>query len=471
MASSVPQEILSLIAQQAARDDGKLTPYTLVNRAWQAAFERQIYTSLVVLSPSEVTSVSTGPDKRTEKRGLSLKRLDEITSGPQDWRRVRRTHVRQILYRVAVPYWLIDGCEKGEEYTYDNVCRRQNDYAFTQGVRSLFRYLSTWTNHNICLSMALQAENVSTDEDDGEPHSLPPSGDEDAIAPYCADFLPVCVLPCATCITSLDFPEILTPAMIVGRYGAPDLPCPEDRISLPAVLKIASACGTLRNINLDNHYNNPSTEPEMGLRYQIATAHGLDQLPSSIRNLKFRWISPSEFEIPDTRSCSTMPKRDAMCVALHKVSMQLEHLCIEDTTVFPELFGEGSIAAYWPHLETLRLDRIDILSPLGGISRYADGSTSDEILTEHYIDDLYTSLGYAAQSMPNLKRARLRLTLIGQDLEVLFRDNQWIMRVRVYKHYKPSPQFLEAWKVPGGELQPCSGRGWQQAIYTSWPPS
>jgi hypothetical protein len=317
MASSLPQEILSLIAQHAARDDGKLTPYTLVNRAWQAAFERQIYTSLVILSPSEVTFIAVDLERR-EKRGLSLKRLDEITSGSQDWRRVRRTHIRRILYKVAVPYWLSDGFEKDEEYTYDNVWRRQNDYAFTQGVKSLFGYLSTWTSHNICLSMALQAESVSTDEDDGEPHSLPPSGDDDAIATYCADFLPDCSLPCANCITSLKFPELLTYAMVFSKHGGPDLPCSEDRISLPAVLKIASACGTLQEITLENHYNNPSTEPEMGLRYQTATAHGLAPLPSSIRSLNFCWISPSEFEIPDTRSCSPMSKRDAICVALHK---------------------------------------------------------------------------------------------------------------------------------------------------------
>jgi hypothetical protein len=166
-----------------------------------------------------------------------------------------------------------------------------------------------------------------------------------------------------------------------------------------------------------------------------------------------------------------MSEVDSLCVALHEVSMQLQHLRIEDMAVFPELFSEGFIAAHCSHLETLCLDRIDVLSPLGGISRYANVSTLDERLTERYIDDLYTSLGHAAQSMPNLKRASLELTIFGQELEVLFRDNQWIMHVRVDKHYKPSSRFLEAWKVPGGELQLCNGRGWQQAIYTSWPPS
>jgi hypothetical protein len=258
--------------------------------------------------------------------------------------------------------------------------------------------------------------------------------------------------------------------MILGKHSGPDLPCSEDRISLPAVLKIASACGILRNISLDNHYNNPSTEPEMGLRYQIATAHGLARLPSSIRSLNFCWISPSEFEIPDTRSCSPMSEVDPLCVALHKVSMQLQHLHIEDMAVFPELFDGGS-TAHWPYLETLRLDRIDDISPSSGVSRYADGSSSEETLTERYVDDLYTSLGHAAQSMPNLKRVNISLAVLGHELKVLFRDSQWILRVRVNKDYKPSPRFLQAWKVPGERLQPCRGRGWQQAIYTSWPPS
>ncbi|KAI4853298.1 hypothetical protein E4T44_00924 [Aureobasidium sp. EXF-8845] len=266
--------------------------------------------------------------------------------------------------------------------------------------------------------------------------------------------------------------EILwTPAIVRGKYGAPDLPCSENRISLPAVLKITTACGTLQRVHLVNNYYNPLTEPEFGRRYCIATANGLAQLPSNIQSLHFCWISPSNFDVPETRSPSSMPNGDPLCVALHKISLQLYHLHIEDMAVFPELFGKGCVAAHWPHLEILRVGCIGVLSPSGGVSRYADGSSSEETLTERYIDDVYTSLGHAAQSMPKLKRVSLELTIIGQELELMFRNNQCTLHVRVDKHYKPSPRFLKAWKVPGGELQPCKGRGWQQAMYMSWPPS
>jgi hypothetical protein len=467
MASSAPQEILSLIAQHASRDNGKLTPYTLVNRAWQAAFEKQIYTSLVVLSPSETTSVSIGLEHRIEKRGLPLERFIMLTSGTP----ARCTYLRRILYRVAVPYWLSEERMKDEDYTYDNVCRRQNDQAFSQGVRSLFDCLSTWETKHISLDMALQAERVFTNEDDGEPGALLANGDEDDIAPYCADFLPDCSLPSATCIISLGFSEPSTPAKIPGEHGAPDLPCSENKISLPAILRIASACGNLQTIKLTDKYENPPTEPEMGLRYQLATVNGLAQLPSSIRSLNFCWSPPLGFDIPETRSPNPNSELDPLCVALHKVSMQLQHLQIEDMAVFPELFYPEGSTAHWPNLETLRLDRIDDISPSGGVSRYADGSSSEETLTERYIDDLYTSLGHAAQSMPNLKRVNISLAVLGHELKVLFRDGQWILRVRVNKDYRPSPRFLQAWKVPGEGLQPCKGRGWQQATYTSWPPS
>jgi hypothetical protein len=470
MASYLPQEILSLIAQHAARGEDKLTPYTLINRSWQAAFEKQIYASIVVLGPSNASFITVSPEEQHKKRGLSLERLDKLTTG--SWQQARRTYVRRILYRVAVPYWLSDGREKDEDYTYDNVCRRQNNSAFSQGIKSLFDYLSTWEKQHISLDIALQAESVSTDEDAGEPGSLPASGDEDAIAPYCANFSADCSLPCATCIISLDFPELWTPAMVLGEHDTPDLPCSEDKISLPAILKIASACSTLQRIQLNDNCDIPSTEPEMGLKYRIATANGLAELPSGVRGIDFCWSWPSNFDIPETRSLSPSLKPDPLCVALHKVSMQLQHLHIEDMAVFPELFcPEGFIAAHWPHLETLRLDRIDGVSPSGGISRYADGSSSDEILTECYIDDLYTSLGHAAQRMPKLKRAHIGLAVLGHELKMLFRDNQWILRVRVDKHYKPSRRFLLAWKVPGEELQQCKGRGWQQATYTSWPPA
>jgi hypothetical protein len=228
MNSSAPQEILCLIAHHLARLDKKLSPYALVNKSWQAAFERQIYSSMVVRSPSDVTTIRkdigwyTSEEVRYE-RGPSLETFINIISGPQDWQRARRRYVCQIIYRVVVPYWLDEDREKDEDYTYDNACRRENNQAFSEGVYQLFEHLSTWTNQAISLQIALQATDVCTDEESGEPESIRtdittgPTGEE--IAPYCAEFVPGCSLPRASCITSLEFLELITPATIYYDRG------------------------------------------------------------------------------------------------------------------------------------------------------------------------------------------------------------------------------------------------------------
>ncbi|KEQ68490.1 hypothetical protein M436DRAFT_19969, partial [Aureobasidium namibiae CBS 147.97] len=318
----------------------KLTPYTLVSKSWQPAFEKQIYSSVVLLSPSEVTSITVSPDQRVQKRGLSLARLDEITSGPEHWRVVRRKWVRRILYRVAVPYWLDPGREKDDDFTYDNICRRENDETFSRGVS---------------LDIALQAENASSDEDSGEPESSTASGDSDQIAPYRADLLPDCSLPRARCITSLNCPTHLTPAMIPGEYGILDRPCAENQISLPAVFKILSACGAVQEVRLDATSFIPSTEPEMLQEYRMRIVNGLFQLPSSIRSLNFCWSPTFQSEVSETRPLDGSTEPDSLCIALHKISTRLQHLHIEDVAVFPELFcphgPPRSSGAYWPHLE------------------------------------------------------------------------------------------------------------------------
>jgi hypothetical protein len=78
MASALPQEILSLIADYAAIGDNILTPYTLVNKSWQSAFEKRIYTSVVVLSPSATIAITIGLDEYQHKRGFDLATLDKL---------------------------------------------------------------------------------------------------------------------------------------------------------------------------------------------------------------------------------------------------------------------------------------------------------------------------------------------------------------------------------------------------------
>ena len=152
-------------------------------------------------SPSDVTTVKvkehswTAPGGPHPKHGLPLDTSINITSRQEYWQRARRLFVRQILYRVAVPYWLDEDRGKGDDYTYDNAYRRENNRAFSKGVCQLFEHLSTWTNQAISLQIALQAEDASTDEECGEPGSIPWRGTRDEIAPYRAEFVPGYSLP------------------------------------------------------------------------------------------------------------------------------------------------------------------------------------------------------------------------------------------------------------------------------------
>jgi hypothetical protein len=470
MASSATQEILDLIAHHLAQLDKKLSPYALVNKSWQAAFEPHFYSTIVVHSPSEVKFIRMGITWRTHdeleyERGLSLETFINITSEPQDWQRARRRYVRQIIYRVVVPYWLDENREKDDGYTYDNICRRENNQAFSEGVCRLFEHLSTWTNQAISLKMALQAEDVSTDEDEGEPKSIArtnminPAGEE--IAPYCAEFVPGFDLPRVSCITSLEFLKLITPNTIWYEPYALDLTAWENNISLPARLTIASACSALKNIRLDREDNIPLTEPNMRDTRQTAVAEGFSRLPQTIKDMTLCW-SFSKYGINSFRQ----PKEDA----LQLFSMQLQHLCIEDLAVYQELLcpngPNSSIQAYWPRLETLHLkNQICRHGPFGGLKHDAKAP-----LIERYLNNFYTSLGNAAQKMPCLKSVVLTFTTLDHELELSTKDNCWNLRLFVKDSYQPSSEVLEAWKVPGGSLQPCINKHWQEATYSSWPP-
>lgn len=335
MATSLPQELLSLIANHITGKEEKLTPYTLVNKSWQAAFERRIYSSLVVLSPSDVDYITVGPTEQHKKRGLSLSRLDGITSGPQDWRQARRTYIRHILYRVAVPHYL-EECRRGDDdYTYDNIWHRENNLAFSHGMRALFDYLPRLADQAISLDIALQAETEYFDEEDTEPDTLPIEvGYGTDLAPYCATFLPDWRLAASKCVRALEFPEIILPANVPSEYRGYS----ENKTSPPAILRIASACVALQRIKVDGACDIPCEESDLRLDMRIATAAGLSELPKSIRSLELSWSSPGSYEIPEVRSLNESTEQDLLCIALHKASLQLQDLVIFDMAVCPVLF-------------------------------------------------------------------------------------------------------------------------------------
>ncbi|CAC9885942.1 unnamed protein product [Aureobasidium pullulans] len=68
MATYLPQEILALLVEHVCalpekESQVKLTDYTLVNKYWQAAFERQIWSSVTLLSPSGIGVVTSRSGK------------------------------------------------------------------------------------------------------------------------------------------------------------------------------------------------------------------------------------------------------------------------------------------------------------------------------------------------------------------------------------------------------------------------
>jgi hypothetical protein len=166
-------------------------------------------------------------------------------------------------------------------------------------------------------------------------------------------------------------------------------------------------------------------------------------------------------------------KQDMLCMALHKISMQLGHWHIDDEAVFPELFCPDGplLQTCWPYLETLHWDNIDDCSNYSALGRYTDGSSPDKALLERYIDDMYTKAGYAAQRMPRLQDLLLKF-IDGQGIPFGYENENWGLAILTCggDSYVPSSRVLEAWRVPGGQLEFCPSSSSLEAIYTSWPP-
>ncbi|KAI4735678.1 hypothetical protein E4T50_13810 [Aureobasidium sp. EXF-12298] len=266
---------------------------------------------------------------------------------------------------------------------------------------------------------------------------------ENEVAPYWADFIPDCHLPTANCITSLQFTRFLitTEIPFMGGYRCG----PEDQISVPAVLKIAAACGALQTLSLNARYGFPFTEPVMRRNARDAIAAALSHLPSSVHSIEYIGDAPR-------------------APSLH----------IDEEAVFTELFcpeeTQGYLQTYWPLLEKLYVMNIDDYSSYSAMIRYADGNASNDTLLERYIDDLYTTAGYAARKMPRMND--LLVQFCGYGLSFGHYKGKWSLEIQTCRGdtYVPSSRFLEAWKVPGGQLEFGPRSHTQMAIYDCWPP-
>jgi hypothetical protein len=488
MVPYLPAEILSSIAEHVVRenDSHKLTPYILVNKSWQAFFERRIYASVIVLSPSYETIVKTSHNEQHKKRGLDLRKLAEITSGPQHWQQLRRTYIQRIIYRAAVPYWISPHrAWSSQTGVSKSSWRRDNNEACFIGLQSLFDHISKWTNQSISLGIALRAELADTTfkAKSHEPGTRDIRQTEDSyVPPYTAEFRPDWYLPKAQCVTSLDFPTYYTNYNFSME--------PENGVSLPAVIHIASACSALQKISLDGQQTISYSSP--GLRRKIwdGNAAALTRLPPTVQHVKFIGTQPFQsYNFRGADHFQAENRLNTLCTALRGISTRLTSLHITEEAIFSELFCLNAIPGqmgdmYWPHLEVLHLGTTRMSLAFKHMDRYADCSGKNGTPYTHYIDDLFESVGHAAQRMPRLKDAIVDLSCYHiepypENSTLCFRDRKWMVSSvpRMGCTYEPSLRVLEAWKI-GGDLQSRTGQDeegrdamYWEATYTSWPPA
>lgn len=206
MGSHFPLEILFQIAEFIEPcKRTPFTPYTLVCRRWQAAFEPLIYKRLNVCSDG--FGVASGT--------LSLSQFQSMTSGAAS-RISRRYMVQSISYWIAVPYKLMDyrsivPADGLEHYKEDNTVRNSNDEAFKNGMADLFNTLASWSgDHQFSLSLRVMGRNKTLEPGTRDILSADEEGrikDRDTVVqPYRARFPDgKCELRDVTCIRELIF--------------------------------------------------------------------------------------------------------------------------------------------------------------------------------------------------------------------------------------------------------------------------
>lgn len=464
MAAELPQEILSIIAAYSAADNQKLTPYALVNRTWQAAFENKIYSTLSVLSPSQNTGIVVGDDLKFGKRDLTLEQLAYATGGPQSRCIARKKAIRRIVYKVAVPHWLNNERVKEDNFSYDNFMRRENDEAFCKGVPPIFKILSSWNDKDypITLSIVLQAEHVYTSDQGGEPLTRSYSVVEPLITAYRASLPSDYHLATTTCVASLDFPKAWIPASMGSEKG----------ILPSAALKISAACGgdKLLYTRIPGDYSIRPHDAVCEAQKRSGTANRVCLLPTSVRrpDIDWTWLDAHEGSVRTSPPTFAF-QPDALSAALHTVSLQLRELHTENLHLLPDFFRcSSSCSHHWPNLEIL--DLLLIPHEVFGIDlRYDDEDTSEPGLANDYFDSLYESVGHAARQMPKLKRLILSFGEEEDVLEVTIRRGRWRLAIESHNGYSPSLRVLQAWKADE-KNQDTNTAGLFIAEYESWPP-
>ncbi|KAF2992902.1 hypothetical protein E8E13_000555 [Curvularia kusanoi] len=476
MASKLPSEILVQIASHLQSRGHKLGPYALVCRAWQSAFEKKIYASLAVLSPSSTSMVVVGHESRGlsfRKRGLTFEKLDSLMARKQ----LRQSVIRSIEYKVAVPHWLFPrGQYKlNNNYTYDNLIRRENDRSFTAGMQALFDFLSSWPDEagSVSLGIVLQAEKVYTSDQDGEPDTRLLMGYGKSVAPYCAKFLSGCVLASVSCVSHLDFPSAETPCAM-GE---------ENQISPGAMLQIASACkdGSIQELAIKDHFRVPYGSTSLLAEKRASTATNLSLLPWSVQKLDIQWSGlrygdqTDEDEeddiLPDPLPTITLLP-DPLSAVLRDISTRLTSLHISEMEVLPEIFwlpraSQQSLLPYWPYLVTIVLKDLLFFTPSGQVLSYVDTNHKRDIYVASYFNKFYSAAGVAVRSMPRLKTMSIVFDHEEQALDLQVGEGKGHLGLFV-NDYRPSSEVLDSWKIDSDQLHRNRGP-WLEILYEKWP--
>ncbi|THV89589.1 hypothetical protein D6D27_06373 [Aureobasidium pullulans] len=474
MITYLPQEILALVVEHVyalseKESQVKLTDYTLVNKYWQAAFERQIWSSVTLLSTSGIEVVTSRSGKQYKKRGLHFADLEKLTSGPESWQLARRDLLRDICYRVAVPRFLDDGDgdEDEEADINDDVFRRENDLAFTKGMSQLFNHLSTWTKQKrtLSLSIVLQAEKGNLDNEECEI--------DEAIdcrsLPYRAELPEDCHLSTVQFVASLSFPT---------RF--------EDNnngISLSAALRIAASCGgqALERLEMGGNYGFRPEQCDMQCQMRDSVSQNLARLPASLRVLEFDWDWPPDPSgyCQDETPPPIKTQVDALSASLRGTLSHLQRLCVEGMEVSTELFFHLQSTAQpsslsWQHLEVLELCAIPWFTPSGHGLNYYNTESFEQVFATSYFDELFTCIGHAALKMPRIKQLLLiyesNCEGLGEiELHLGVQHGQAQPKFHSENGYIPLSEVLRAWQVPQDRLEDC-GNGWSGFDYDTWLP-
>ncbi|KAJ5120888.1 uncharacterized protein N7515_010276 [Penicillium bovifimosum] len=361
MGFPLPPELISMvlefiIAQEIAdmTPDGapyptqkpNLVPYATINRAWQAAIERETFSSIKI---------------------DSNKRLAEFKQFPwdQSWSQ-RRSYIRTIHFIVELESYDFEARRKFEN---EEEIQR-NSKIFTTSIQSLFNVLSEWpeppdTEMGISLSIkAYSPRNLSAQE--REVRQLR------RLSPWAETLLTHDVWDMRHQRSYLQFNE---EAVNVQCRAVPviiDL----EILAAKGLRKVEPASSCFIAAKLPRLHDlclilddNCKWDPQLRERRRNEFADSIQFLPLSIRQLTlgFTHSTPQDETYPPA-VLTAEGTPDPLSTRLREFSQQLAGMSLSDCVLGKELFwplnDDNPEPPFWPHLRSVELDSVPV-TPCG----------------------------------------------------------------------------------------------------------